>query len=217
MAVQRDMPYIWITWLTKLLVGENSCEWATWFRANHEGGSYDKVPSTFDATEWKLKHTELLTSVRSNMEADGRTVFTESQNSFKLKGSTAILAGKPDLITVSDGVGTVLDVKTGEPSPSHHVQVMLYMYSIPKAFQQYRGVVFDGKVVYQDHEDYVPNSAVDDTFIGNLSNLIQRLVSPSPARRVPSGVECGFCNITAADCSERMEVTDVDTGDTQDF
>jgi len=51
MGQRRDMPYIWITWLTKLLVGENSCEWAAWFRANHECRSYDKVPSPFDARD----------------------------------------------------------------------------------------------------------------------------------------------------------------------
>ena len=28
MAERRDKPNIWMTWLTKLLVGENSCEWA---------------------------------------------------------------------------------------------------------------------------------------------------------------------------------------------
>ena len=26
-------PYIWVTWLTKLLSDENSCEWAAWFRS----------------------------------------------------------------------------------------------------------------------------------------------------------------------------------------
>ena len=25
--------YIWVTWLTKLLSDENSCEWAAWFRS----------------------------------------------------------------------------------------------------------------------------------------------------------------------------------------
>ena len=217
MAERRDKPYIWVTWLTKLLVGENSCEWAAWFRTNHEGRSYDKVPSTFDATEWQLHYTELLIKVRTGLEMEGRTVFTEGQNSFTLRGRTAVLGGKPDLITVSDGVGTILDAKTGQPSPSHHVQVMLYMYAVPKALHQYRGITFNGKVVYPDHEDYVPSTAVDDTFIGNLSRLVQRVASPNPARRVPSGMECGFCNITGADCADRVEVEDVSVGETGDF
>ena len=37
MALLRDSPYIWATWLTKLLAGENSCEWAACFRSQHEG------------------------------------------------------------------------------------------------------------------------------------------------------------------------------------
>jgi hypothetical protein len=91
------------------------------------------------------------------------------------------------------------------------------MYAIPRALLQYRGVTFEGKVVYPDHEDYVPSKAIDDTFIGNLSNLIQKIASPNPSRRVASGMECSFCNITAADCPERIEVTDVGVGDTEDF
>ena len=217
MAQRRDMPYIWVTWLTKLLVGENSCEWAAWFRANHEGSSYAKIPSTFDATEWQLNHTELLTKVRAEIESEGRTIFTEGQNSFNLRGRTAVLGGKPDLIAVSDSVGTILDVKTGQPSPAHHVQVMLYMYAVPKSLHQYSGITFDGKVVYPDHEDSISSTAVDDTFIGNLSSLIQRLASPDPARKVPSGMECGFCNITSADCPDRIEKNDVGLGETKDF
>ena len=64
MAQTRESPYIWVTWLTKLLVGENSCEWAAWFHAHHESWSYDKVPSNFDANEWQMKHTALLKTIR---------------------------------------------------------------------------------------------------------------------------------------------------------
>ena len=118
MPQKRDIPYLWVTWLTKLLVGENSCEWAAWFRANNEGWSYNKVPSTFNATEWQLQHTELLNKVRNQIETDGNTVFSENQNSFNLRGRTAVLGGKPDLVTVSGATGTILDAKTGQPSPS---------------------------------------------------------------------------------------------------
>ena len=217
MADKRDMPYIWATWLTKLLVGENSCEWAAWFRANHDSKSYSKVPSDFDATEWQLRHTELLNRVRIELEEDGKTVFTENQNSFTLRGRTAVLGGKPDLITVSGGMGTVLDAKTGEPSTSHKIQVMLYMYALPKALPQYRGITFEGKVVYPDHEESIPDTAIDDVFTDNLSNMIQRMASSDPARRVPSAIECSFCNITSADCSDRIESEEVSTGETEDF
>ena len=46
MATLRAFPYIWTTWLTKLLTGETSCEWAACFRAPHQG--YAKQPSDFN-------------------------------------------------------------------------------------------------------------------------------------------------------------------------
>ena len=30
-------PYLWVTWLPRLLSGESSCEWASWFKAHHGG------------------------------------------------------------------------------------------------------------------------------------------------------------------------------------
>ena len=121
----RTSPYIWVTWLTKLLVGENSCEWAAWFKAHYQ--DFQTVPDDFDVTAWQIKHTDLLNRVRANLEEEGKTVFTEGQNRFVLRGTVAALGGKPDLITASGTQGTIYDAKTGKPSPSHHIQVMTYM------------------------------------------------------------------------------------------
>ena len=75
----------------------------------------------------------------------------------------------------------------------------------------------DGKVVYPDHEAYIPSFALDDTFIDNFSELIQRLASHDPARKVPSKLECSFCNITSADCKERVETDITSDAETDDF
>ena len=88
-------------------------------------------------------------------------------------------------------------------SPSHSVQVMLYMYAVPMALGQYNGVIFNGQVAYSDHVVDIPAAAVDEQFIGNLSRLIHRLGSGGPARKVPSRMECGYCDITAADCPRK--------------
>ena len=65
MAQPRENgPYIWVTWLSKLLVGENSCEWAASFRAQHEGWSWEKVPSTFNQAQCQSNHTALMNQVR---------------------------------------------------------------------------------------------------------------------------------------------------------
>ena len=58
MAERRDFPYIWATWLPKLLTGENSCEWAVWFKAHYQG--WDRPPSDFNQSEWMVRHTALL-------------------------------------------------------------------------------------------------------------------------------------------------------------
>ena len=217
MAIKRENPYIWVTWLTRLLVGEHSCEWSAWFKTQHEGSSWEKVPSTFDMAAWQVEHTELVRQVRAQLEAEDKTVFAENQNSFVLRGATAALGGKPDLIATSEDKGIIIDVKTGKSSPAHHVQVMVYMYAVPRVLRQYHGVSFAGKVVYKDNEVSIPSSAVSQAFIENLSNLIRRLGSETSARKVPNLAECGFCDITKADCPERVEEGRIEEGETTDF
>ena len=75
----------------------------------------------------------LLNRIHGDLENEGKTVFTENQNHFSLRGTSATLGGKPDLITTSGSNGIIYDAKTGKPSPSHHIQLMVYMYAIPRA------------------------------------------------------------------------------------
>ena len=95
---------------------------------------------------------------------------------------------------------------------------MIYMYALPRALPQYRGVTFDGRVVYNENQIEVPSAAIDDKFVQNLARLIGRVSDASaPARRVPSVTECGRCQITRADCPER-EAEDTDyEAETDDF
>ena len=164
-----------------------------------------------------MAHTAGINENRQRWEEQGYTVFTENQNSFTLRGRQAALGGKPDLIALMGDSGTIIDVKTGRPSPSHSVQVMLYMYAVPRAIDGYRGVSFAGSIAYSDHLVDIPASAVDETFIKNLSALVLRLNAPEPTRRVPSARECGFCDISFADCPERVSEDTVSEGVTEDF
>ena len=217
MVESRVNPYLWVTWLPKLLAGEASCEWAPWFKSRNESWTYDKAPSDFDAATWQMNHTALLNRTQQSLEEKGQVVFIESQNKFALKGTSATVGGKPDLITTTGTTGTIYDVKTGKPSPAHNIQVMIYMYAVPKAFKQYAGVEFQGKVVYEDHEVAIPSSAIDETFIENLGRLIRRVSSLSPARKVPSTEECRYCNLTVDTCPERVVRGQAESGVTVDF
>ena len=53
------------------LAGENSCEWATWFRARHESGSWEQVPGDFDRAGWQMAHTAMVNDSREHWEALG--------------------------------------------------------------------------------------------------------------------------------------------------
>jgi len=79
------------------------------------------------------------------------------------------------------------------------------MWAIPYALRQYSAMSFDGKVIYRDHEIEIPNSAINEPFINNLTKLIQRLGGAEPSRKVPSVIECQFCQIANSECPERIE------------
>ena len=74
------------------------CEWSGWFRAHYQ--DWTKPPSDFDSARWMLDHTALVNEARESREKLGYEVFTEGQNSFRLRGKLATLAGKPDLIAL---------------------------------------------------------------------------------------------------------------------
>ena len=158
-------PYLWVTWLPRLLSGESSCEWAAWFKAQHEGWSWSRMPSDFDQTGWLLNHTALLNEQRQRWEQQGYTVLTEGQNSFNLRGSSAVLAGKPDLVARRRDQITVIDAKTGRPSPAHTAQVLIYMYALPRALERYKGLSIAGQVAYPEHVVDIPAHAVDGRFV----------------------------------------------------
>ena len=215
MAQLRDSPYIWTTWLARLLTGEASCEWATWFRAHCEG--WAKPSSDFDSARWMLEHTALVNQARESREQLGYTVYTENQNSFRLKGKVATLAGKPDLIAVKGADAVIIDAKTGRSSPHHAAQVLTYMYAVPRALDRYRGVEFRGHVIYPDGNVQIPISGMDNRFVDRLGSLIRRLADETPARRVPSGPECRWCDIAQKDCPERVDEEVREEGTTEDF
>ena len=215
MARAREHPYIWATWISRLLAGESSCEWAGWFRAQYQ--DWVKPPSDFDSARWMMDHTDLVNQARESREKLAYTVYAENQNAFRLKGATATLAGKPDLIAIKGGDAVIIDAKTGRPSPHHAVQVLTYMYAVPRAMPEYKGMEFRGHVIYPDGNVQIPVSGLDQKFIDRLGGLIKRLADENPARRAPSASECRWCDIAATDCQDRVDDEIREEGITSDF
>ncbi len=164
----------------------------------------------------RLKHTSLLQRSKSRFEKEGYRVLIEDQNSFKLKGRVATLAGKPDLVAISDSEYIICDVKTGSPSITHRMQVMIYMFAMPLALKQYRSVSFSGMVMYEDDHDYISSESLDETFSANLIGLINRIGGKEPLQRVPSYKECRWCDLTEASCDARVTTDDTE-GETDIF
>ena len=193
-AAQRNFPYIWATWLPRLLTGERSCEWAIWFKARHQG--WNRKPSDFNQADWLARHTALLNEHRDRWIQSGYDVRVENQNAFQLRGHSAILAGKPDLLVLNKNRILVIDFKTGQELPWHKFQVMTYMYAMPKALPEYRHFKLAGEIVYNNRTERVSQGGIDQGFVQNLGSLIRRIAAPEPPVRVPSAQECRFCDIT---------------------
>src|SRR5262249_31185716 len=137
----RSEPYVWATWITKLLAGEASCTWSAWFRAHHCAAKFDR-PGDFDLDLWQIEHTALIRRTAAEFAGKGYAVTVENQNQFVLNGKGGIFAGRPDLVAMRDGEGWVIDAKTGQPRASDRIQVMLYCWALPKTNPAYAGMRF---------------------------------------------------------------------------
>ena len=113
MPKQREHPYIWATWLPRLLTGESNCEWAIWFKAHHQ--NWNRQPSDFNQADWLANHAALLADHRQKWADRGNyELRVENQNAFRLQGNSALLAGKPDLLVINKDHVLISDVKTGQ-------------------------------------------------------------------------------------------------------
>jgi len=201
---KRSNPFVWVTWLSKLMAGERQCQWASWFRSHYE---WNKVPSGCDLARWTADHAELLRSRRAALEAQGFTVYAEDQNSFTLTGKTGIeVSGKPDIVAIRGQEAYVEDCKTGTPRHSDHLQVLVYMLSLPHVEGHCKGRKLEGRIVYKNMVVDVPLSRIDNVLRELFRKTILTIGGPEPAKKVPSWGECRYCDISKADCPERIVV-----------
>ena len=202
--LERPSPFIWVTWLSKLMAGERQCQWASWFRCHYE---WNKMPSGCDLARWTADHAELVRSRKAVLEAQGFTVYTEEQNSFTLMGTAGIqVSGKPDIVAIRGQEAFVEDCKTGNPRHSDHLQVLVYMLSLPLVEGHCKGRRLEGRIVYKSMVVDVPSSRIDDDLRQLFRKTILTIGGQEPAKKVPSWGECRYCDISKADCPERILV-----------
>ena len=202
-AAKRSNPFIWVSWLSKLMAGEKQCEWACWFRSHY---IWEKLPSGLDLAKWTADHTQLLRARKAELEAEGFTVYAEDQNSFTLKGTDGIeVSGKPDLVAIRGEEAYVEDCKTGTPRHSDHFQVLVYMLALPYVEGHCKGRKLEGRLVYGNTIVDVPASKIDADLKELFRKTVLAIGGSEPAPKVPSWGECRYCDISKADCPERIE------------
>jgi hypothetical protein len=199
----RESPYIWVTWLTKLMAGESQCEWASWFRSHNK---YEKVPSDFDLAKWTAEHNDLLQNRRTMLELEGFKVSVEDQNSFRIEGKHGIIvSGKADIVAIRGDEAYVEDCKTGKQKHSDSLQVMTYMLVLPVATAHCKGLTLNGRVVYKNSLVEIPASKLDEEFKTRFRQLVHAVGGSDPLRKAPSWGECRWCDIPKAECPERID------------
>jgi hypothetical protein len=204
-ATEREVPFVWVTWLTKLMAGEDSCRWSSWFKAHHK---YDKLPSDFNLTQWTAEHSQLVHRRANELEAQGCGVFIEDENQFYLTGRDGIttLSGKPDIVAVRGDEVLVEDCKTGKPRNSDKMQVLIYMLVLKLVKPDLAKKTFHGSVFYKDHPQIeIEPDAVNSDFLGVFQEVMEAVKGADPCRKVPSYRECKFCDIGPSDCAERVD------------
>lgn len=206
---KRSAPFVWVTWLAKLMAGEQHCVWATWFRAHYQG--YVKAPQTFSFAQWQMNHARFVNEEVGKSDRCKFHVTTEDQNWFRYRTPAGILvAGKPDLLMISIDEphrGMVCDLKTGQPKLSDRVQVMIYMYLLPRCRQDIKGRTMSGLLRYSNDREaiVIPEDAIDSGFVRNFDYWLDRVTASAAPCATPSCSECRFCDITIVDCPDRIE------------
>jgi CRISPR/Cas system-associated exonuclease Cas4 (RecB family) len=207
MQPRDGQPWIWTTWITPVLAGEAQCQYAPYVKAHFR---YTKRPDDrgFNLAKWNADHTMLLEQRCRELSSEGWTIALENENSFRLKGKTAVLAGKPDIIAHRADEWRVIDAKTGAAKNRDFWQVLLYLAAVPRAF----GIPPDrltGEVCYPTHRINVTRVDLTTAKEARIWSVIRSIASEPAPIATPSAAECAFCDI--AECQYRItsSVTEV--------
>jgi len=205
-TLRTGKPYIYVTWLAKLL-GGNQCVWSAWFKAHHKYEKYQEMG--LDLAKWNRDHNRLMAARIRDLQRDGWTVTTEEQNAFKLEGERAVVAGKPDIVATKDGLVLVVDGKTGKQKDADIWQMLFYLFALPRARPDLTGDL-EGEIQYRQVDEQIALTPADLTEdrMDDIVSLITVVSGPTPPTKAPSRAECQRCDIGKQDCPQRVMESD---------
>lgn len=202
---REGKPYIWPTWITGLLAGTNACWWQAWYKAHFKYEKRrDDRGSVLD--EWTKTHDAMVTARAKALTDAGYFVGVEDDNEFRLDGKIAVLSGKPDIVARGVGSALVVDEKSGKERDSDLWQVRIYLFALPIADEDFRGIGLRGQVEYRNNRYVdVDLGPVDGAHIANAVKIVGGEAEPA---RVPSARDCRFCDIVACPDRHKDRVAD---------
>jgi predicted RecB family nuclease len=202
MSAPRSTPFLWVTWLSKVMAGEQACYWSSWFKAHYQ--DYTKLAGSGDLALWNIQHTKLLAEERAAYHSRSTSIRIESQNAFKYSHRAGVtISGRPDLIVMDGTELTIIDCKTGKRRMSDQVQVMIYIHLIPFCFPELAQYRIAGRLVYNDGTIDIAANQINDRFIAAFDYFVELLAAPARPSSAPSANECRFCDISQIDCPSR--------------
>jgi hypothetical protein len=199
---RRRKPYVWPSWITKLLAGEDQCLWKVWYKVTHHYAKRPDEPGREDFfREYNEKHDAIVRVRAQELRDAGYVVKVEEEGAFKLEGETADVAGKPDIVAIKDREVIVSDAKSGKPRASDHWQVLLYELALVLSWLG-PGYDIKGEVQYRARRDEV--RPLGDAERKKIVAMIKKVSSKEEPAATPSQYECRYCDVAA--CPVRYEV-----------
>lgn len=200
--MSEGIPKFWITAIAKSLSGDQPCLLSTWIHGHLP--DREKRPSGDPASlaTWKVNHTAQLQALVEKLKGDGWKCSVE--RFFRVEGHTSIISGKADCIAQqADKRPVIWDAKSGTPRESDIVQVALEMILVPMSWNA-PTMIFDGHVAYKDH-DVVITPKQAEQIRPKAFALLKHLGMVRRPDASPSLGSCRFCDVSAADCPDRVE------------
>ena len=225
---RKGKPYIWVTWIAKLL-GGNDCVWSAWFKAHYK---YDKHETMGGAlVKWNRDHKALMKARVAELVRAGYSVTEEDDNKIKLEGERAEIGGKPDAIarynppagSLASPHTILVDGKTGRQKQADWWQVLIYLLCIVKykCRDDMVGEV-SGEIYYKVGSDGQPEEREVrlkemEQHAPQIIEMIKRVAGDDEPPRKPSHDECKYCDIGPADCPDRYKSPTPKKTRTDDF
>jgi CRISPR/Cas system-associated exonuclease Cas4 (RecB family) len=219
MIPRTGKPYVYVTWVTGLLAGTDQCKWKAWVKSHYKytkgipgEDPKEKASSERFLKQWIKNHDAMTNSRVPRLQAEGYTVRVEDDNSFKLAGESAILAGKPDIIATKDDAkfALVVDEKSGKEKPEHRWQVLIYMFAL--RITKLKDYIIHGEIEHKDKSIPILAHELNKESTDHILNVVRLMGGPEP-KATPSPGECRFCDIL--ECPYRYQTAT--TTDARDY